>query len=111
MDLTPKVYVIAGIITTVAAQIFLKRGGAFEAFKRNWLICIFLSLFFYAISFLTYYLALKHYDISMIQPIMMVSIVALIALYGFMVGESFNTLKLFGIVLAVLSIFFISGSP
>lgn len=110
MNLTPKVFVIAGILTTVAAQIFLKRGGAFELLRRNWLICIGSSLFFYAMSFLSYYLALKHYEISTIQPIMMASIVALIALYGVMAGESFNYLKAFGIVLAVLSIVLISRS-
>ena len=110
MHLPSQLYVIIGIATTAVAQIFLKRGGAFETFKINWLILIFLSLFFYAMSFLSYYIALKHYDISTIQPIMMASIVALIALYGFIVGESFNYIKLSGILLAILSIVLISKS-
>ena len=110
MNFPPQLYVIIGIITTAVAQIFLKRGGALETFKTNWLIFISLSLFFYAISFLSYYIALKHYDISTLQPIMMVGIVALIALYGFTVGESFNYIKFSGIILAILSIFLISKS-
>jgi len=110
LHLPSQLYVIIGIITTAIAQILLKRGGALETFKINWLIFIFLSLFFYAMSFISYYIALKHHDISTIQPIMMVSIVTLITLYGFTVGEGFNYSKLSGILLAILSIFLILKS-
>ena len=110
INLNPKLYVIIGVITTAAAQIFLKRGGGVETYKTDWFIYILLSLFFYFCSFLTYYMALKYFNISTIQPIMMVSIVAIIALYGFTMGEKFNYVKLSGIILATLSIFLIVKS-
>lgn len=106
--LNPKIYVILGIITTVIAQILLKRAGGVDPYKANWLILVSLSIFFYVLAFVSYYFALKNFDISTIQPIMMASILTLIAVYGFLVGESFNYLKLLGIILAVLSIFLIS---
>jgi multidrug transporter EmrE-like cation transporter len=110
MHLNPKMYVILGIVTTVIAQISLKRAGGVDPFKSNWLTLISLSISFYVLSFVSYYFALRNFDISTIQPIMMVSIVALIALYGFAAGESFNYFKLFGVIMAVFSIFLISKS-
>jgi multidrug transporter EmrE-like cation transporter len=110
MHFSPKMYVILGIITTVIAQISLKRAGGVDTLKSNWLILVSLSLSFYVMSFVSYYFALRNFDISTIQPIMMASIVTLIALYGFAVGESFNYLKAIGILLAAFSIFLISKS-
>jgi drug/metabolite transporter (DMT)-like permease len=103
-------FVILGIISTAVAQIFLKRSSSYEILGTNWILCLFLSLSSYAISFLTYYLALRYYDISKISPIMMASIVSLVAVYGFYAGEQFNFTKLFGIVLAAVSVFLISRS-
>jgi uncharacterized membrane protein len=110
MYIYSKLYVIIGIITTVAAQILLKIAGSHEIFKARWFFYIILSLSFYSISFLAYYMALRYFEISKVQPIMMVSIVSLVALYGFVVGESFNHLKLSGIILAIIAIFLISKS-
>lgn len=106
--ISPIYYVIAGIITTVTAQIILKLAGQFDTFKIKWFLFIFISLFSYAISFISYYMALKYFDISKIGPIMVSSTVALIALYGFATGEPFNNLKISGIVLAIISIFLIA---
>jgi len=103
-------YVILGILTTVAAQIFLKIAGSYDILKLKWLLFIFFSLFSYGISFLTYYLALTYFDISKISPIIMASCVVLIALYGFTTGEPFNNLKLSGIALAIISIFLLAKS-
>jgi len=110
MDLNPKVYVISGIIVTVAAQIALKRAGGYDPFKIDWFVLILLSIFFYLVSFVSYYFALRSFDISTVQPIMMASIVTLIALYGFAVGESFNYFKAVGIIMAIVSVFLISKS-
>lgn len=110
MHLNPKIYVILGIVTTVIAQISLKRAGGVDSFKTNWFMLVSLSMLFYALSFISYYFALRSFDISTIQPIMMASIVTLIALYGFAFGESFNYFKLSGIILAVFSIFLILKS-
>ncbi len=108
--ISPIYYVIAGIITTVTAQIFLKVAGQCNLFKIKWFLFIFISLSSYAISFLSYYMALKYFDISKIGPIMMASTVALIALYGFTTGEPFNNLKISGIIMAIISVFLISKS-
>ena len=108
IQIDAKLFVISGIITTAIAQISLKRAGSLEALTFNW-GCLFLaSIFFYGISFVSYYFALKSFDISTVQPIMMVSIVALITIYGFFAGENFNYYKFFGIAMACFSIILIS---
>jgi len=104
----PRLYVIIGIVTTAIAQISLKRAGGEQQFVQGWFIWLFLSAVFYMMSFVSYYLSLRYYDISTVQPIMMVSILAMITLYGFISGESFNYYKFAGIVVSVLSIFLIS---
>ena len=101
---SPISYIVVGIITSVAAQILLKVAGQCNVFKIKWFLYVFVSLSSYAIAFISYYMALKYFDISKVAPIMMASTVALIALYGFAIGEPFNHLKLSGIVLAIVSI-------
>jgi drug/metabolite transporter (DMT)-like permease len=110
VTLPPPLYVFIGIVATSAAQIFLKIAGTHEIFSARWSIYIFLSLATYSVSFASYYMALLHFDISKISPIMMASIVSLVALYGFAVGETFNYLKVTGIAFAILAIFLISKS-
>ena len=102
-------YVISGILITAAAQIFLKMGSSLEAFRRRWFFYLFLSLCCYFLSFVSYYLVLKYFEISKISPIMMAGIISLVALYGFLTGESLSFLRLLGIVLALLSIVLISA--
>ena len=110
LSLHPSLFVVVGIVTSALAQILLKRGSAFELLELKWIFWIVLSAISYFIAFLAYYLALKFYDISKISPVMMVSIVSLVAAYGFLTGESFRFVKLFGIILAIVSIFLISKS-
>jgi drug/metabolite transporter (DMT)-like permease len=99
-----------GIITSAAAQIFLKIGSSFELFQFRWYLHLVFSLLSYAIAFFSYYLALKYFDISKISPIMMASIVSIVAIYGFFAGESFTYSKIFGIALSFVAIFLISKS-
>lgn len=108
LSINPKLYVIMGILTTAIAQISLKQSSGIEHFKLSWFVFIFLSMAFYLLSFVSYYFALRSFDISTVQPIMMVSIVALITIYGFFAGEAFNYYKIFGIIMACLSIILIS---
>jgi len=110
MAIEPKLYVIIGIITTVIAQISLKRAGGEQSFVIAWYIWLILSAVFYAMSFVSYYFSLKHFDISTVQPIMMISIVALITVYGFISGESFSYYKIMGITVSLLSIYLIFKS-
>jgi drug/metabolite transporter (DMT)-like permease len=104
----PLGYVLLGIAVTAAAQIVLKSGTRHVPLEGTWFAYIGTSLFLYGLSFLTYYLALRYYDISTIQPIMTVSIMAIIAIYGLLAGEAFGSKKAIGIVLGVASVFFIS---
>lgn len=108
--INPLLYVVVGIITTVTAQIFLKIAGQLDLFKIKWFLFIFISLSSYGLSFVSYYMAVKHFDISKISPLMMAGTMVLIALYGFLTGESFNQMKISGIVLAIIAIFLLSGS-
>lgn len=108
--LNPAIYVVIGIIVTAAAQIFLKRSSAYEVFALKGLLYLSMSIFCYLMSFISYYLALKYFDISKISPIMMIGIVSLVAVYGFLAGESFNFIKVSGIILAIISIVLILNS-
>jgi drug/metabolite transporter (DMT)-like permease len=109
-SLNPILFVFFGIITSAAAQIFLKIGSSFELFQFRWYLHLVFSLLSYAIAFFSYYLALKYFDISKISPIMMASIVSIVAIYGFLSGESFTYSKIFGIILSFVAIFLISKS-
>ncbi len=109
-SINPILYVVIGIFITAAAQILLKRGSSFEILKPKWLLFLFLSLSCYSMSFIAYYLALRYFDISKISPIMMSSIICIITVYGFLSGEQINVSRLFGIVLAIISIIFIYKS-
>ena len=108
MTIEPKLYVIIGIVTTVIAQISLKRAGGEQSFASTWYVWLCLSAVFYAMSFVSYYFSLRYYNISTVQPIMMVSIVAMITLYGFFTGESFSYYKFAGILVSIVSILLIS---
>jgi drug/metabolite transporter (DMT)-like permease len=108
--INPIYYVIIGIIITATAQILLKLGSSHEILKLKWLVFLFFSLFCYSLSFVTYYLALRYYDISKISPIMMSSIICIITVYGFVSGEHINLSRIFGIGLAIISIIFINRS-
>jgi len=107
-EINPKLYVIIGIATTALAQISLKLSSGIMHFQFNWFIFIFMSISFYLMSFVSYYFALRSFDISTVQPIMMVSIVALITCYGFFAGENFNLYKVSGIIMACISVVLIS---
>jgi len=110
MRVDPRFFVILGIFSSAAAQIFLKRGSGYDALRFTWVVYIFSSLILYCVAFFCYYIALKYYEISMIATIMMISILALIALYGLVVGENLNYQRVIGIVLAIASIYLVGRS-
>ncbi len=108
--INPVLYVVLGVLITAAAQILLKIGSSFEILKTKWFIYLFLSLSCYSVSFVAYYLALRYFDISKISPIMMSSIICIITVYGFFSGEQINLSRIFGILMAIISIIFIYKS-
>jgi drug/metabolite transporter (DMT)-like permease len=110
MNIDAKIYIIVGIISTAIAQISLKVSSGYNILNVKWVMWVLVSLFSYVISFVSYYMALKFFDISKVQPIMMAGIISIISLYGFAVGESFNRLRLAGILLSIVSVYLISKS-
>jgi uncharacterized membrane protein len=110
LAISDKMYVVVGILATALAQISLKKAGQYEVMHLKWGVYLLLSLVSYVVSFLAYYMALKFFDISKVQPIMMASIVSIIALYGFFIGENFSHLRILGIILAIISVVLISKS-
>jgi len=110
MILSPISYVLIGITTTSIAQIVLKVGSSTEVLSKKWLFFLMISLFSYSVAFLCYYLALKYFDISRISPIMTVSTVAIVVLFGFLSGEQFNITKVLVILIAFVSIFLLLKS-
>lgn len=110
MNIDPRLYVVIGIASTALAQILLKVSGTHTVMQAKWIVTLLLSLVIYAVSFVSYYMALKFFEISKVQPIMMASILSIIALYGFAVGEDLNRLRVAGILLSILSIVLITKS-
>jgi len=110
MNMTGTYCVLVGIASTALAQIALKLAGKHTVLHLKWSLWLLLSLTAYAVSFLTYYMALKSFDISKVQPIMMAGIVTIISLYGFATGENFDRMRLSGVILSIISIFLISKS-
>jgi len=110
MNIDPRIYVVIGIASTALAQILLKISGTHAVMQAKWIVTLLLSLVVYAVSFLSYYMALKFFEISKVQPIMMASILSIIAIYGFAVGEDLNRLRVAGILLSILSIVLITKS-
>lgn len=110
MIIDAKAYVIVGVLSTALAQISLKIASALTILQMKWALWLLVSLLAYCVSFFSYYMALKFFDISKVQPIMMAGIISIISLYGFASGEDLNRLRLAGIVLSIISIFLISKS-
>jgi drug/metabolite transporter (DMT)-like permease len=110
MNIDARTYVVVGILSTAMAQISLKISSAHTALQMKWALWLLLSLLSYGMSFFSYYMALKNFDISKVQPIMMAGIISIISLYGFAAGEDFNRFRLAGVVLSIISIFLISKS-
>lgn len=97
-------YIGAGIICSSAAQICMKLATSHEVLRLPWVSLIFLSIFSYSLSFLMYYLALKHFPISRVSPIMTVGVVMLVVLFGVFAGEVLSLQQILGILLGILAI-------
>jgi len=109
-QISPISFALLAILCTAIAQIVLKISSASEIMSRKWLLLLMVSLSSYVISFVSYYLALKYFDLSKIAPITMVSTVSIVALYGFLAGETFSFIRFSGIMMSIISIIFIYHS-
>lgn len=98
------VYIIAGVLFSTVAQIFMKVATGHEALRIPWLALIGGSIVAYLGSFVMYYLALKHFPISKVSPVMTVGVVVLVVAFGILTGEILTTRQMTGILFGVLSL-------
>jgi len=82
----------------------MKLATSQDVLRFPWISLIFLSIFSYSVSFFMYYLALKHFPISRVSPIMTVGVVMLVVLFGVFAGEVLSLQQSLGIFLGVLAI-------
>ncbi len=101
------VYVVGGILSSSLAQICMKRATLFESSQIHWIVYIFGSLLCYLLSFSAYYLALRHFSISKISPVMTLGVVLLVVAYGMWAGETVTFKHALGILLSAVAIFLI----
>ena len=109
-NISPVAYIVAGIASTSIAQIVMKIGSSSDVLSKRWLAYLCGSAITYFISFVCYYLALKHYDVSKVSPIMMIGTMLIITVFGFYSGENINGMRIAGIVLAISCIVVMSIS-
>ena len=103
-------YVVGGILCSSLAQVCLKRATSFESNKIWWMLYLGMSILAYVVAFATYYLALRHFSISKIAPVMTVGVIIIIVAYGMWAGESVTARHAIGIVLGLLAILVIVSS-
>lgn len=108
--ISPVAYIVAGIVSTSIAQIGMKIGSSSDVLSNRWLAYLCGSAITYLISFVCYYLALKHYDVSKVSPIMMIGTMLIITVFGLYSGENINGMRVMGIVLAISCIVVMSIS-
>ena len=101
---TKLVPVISGVLFSSLAQLNLKKASQVAMDSVEWYGVLLLSLLCYAISFVSYYYALKYFPLSRIGPIMTVGVVTLVVLFGLMAGEIINWRQGLGICLSLFAI-------
>lgn len=106
----PVFFVLYGIVASSAAQIILKCSSFYYPINLKVTSLLLVSIFIYFTAFGSYYFALRHYEISRISPMMTVSTLSIVTIFGYLIGENFNYQKIFGILLAIISIIFITKS-
>ncbi len=101
------IFVLGGILCSSLAQIILKRATLLEAREAVWLLYIGGSASCYLISFAAYYMALRHFQISRISPVMTVGVVLIVVAYGYWMGETVTARHSLGVLFGIISIMLI----
>lgn len=101
---TKLVPVISGILFSSLAQLNLKKASQVMMSSMEWYGVLLLSIICYAISFLSYYYALKYFPLSRIGPVMTVGVVTLVVLFGMLTGEIINWRQGLGICMSIFAI-------
>ena len=109
MTLSPPWFVAGGILATALAQVLLKQSSHHSVLSASWLSFTGMAAASYALSFLLYALVLRTYPLNKIYPAMTVAQIAIITLYGLVIGESIDLRQAAGLLLAGVAIYLILG--
>lgn len=110
MPTIPPPWLVAiGIVATALAQILLKQSSFQEVLSSGWLLFVGIAGASYALSFLLYTLILKTYPLNKVYPAMTVAQIAIVTVYGLMIGEVVDARHAVGLLLAVVAVYLILG--
>lgn len=99
---------IAGILSAVLAQFFIKSASMKEPFSKNWITFLLLSIFSYGVAFLLQVLIFRYFPLSKIAPVMAIAIMTLVFISGiWFFGESIAIKQIVGIIFGIIAIFLI----
>ncbi|HNZ27479.1 MAG TPA: DMT family transporter [Spirochaetota bacterium] len=101
------VLLIAGIIPSAMAQILLKFASNYPLKTPMWFLFIFLSLCSYGLSFILYTIIFKYFPVSVASPVMTVSVMLAVFIFGWIIGETISPRQLLGLACGVASIILI----
>lgn len=109
LTMSPPWFVAIGIVATALAQILLKQSSYHDVLSAGWLIFVAIAAAAYALSFLLYAVVLKTYALNKIYPAMTVAQIAIVTVYGQLIGESIDLRHAAGLALATVAIYLILG--
>jgi drug/metabolite transporter (DMT)-like permease len=96
--------IVMGALVSAAAQVSLKKSSSFMNWSRGWLLFLLVSCILYGISLLIYLYLLRLYPISKIYPVTTLTVILLVTLYGFFMGEGISSRHIIGLALGAGSI-------
>ena len=99
--------IVAGIIPSALAQIFLKKASFYELKSFNWFLFVGFSGFSYFLSFVLYFFILKNFPISKVSPVMTICVMLIVVSFGFFIGEKITIKHILGIILGLSSVYLI----
>lgn len=99
--MTSVLAVVVGVLTSAAAQLLIKRAAAHALLSPAWIAWMSASGVSYAASFVLYSVVLRRFSISVISPVMTVSVMCTVVLAGVLMGETLGVRQWAGLVLGV----------
>lgn len=101
--------ILSGILFSALAQVLIKKASDFGMATLNWFLYMGLSGMSYCISFILYAMILKRFPISKISPVMTIGVMILVVVVGLAMGESMERKQLLGLLIGLISIYFMLG--
>ncbi len=100
--------VVAGIVASALAQICMKMASG-SANKLQWAFFVGSSIASYGGAFVLYYICLKFYPISRLSPVMTISTMLLVVVFGVVMNEKVYMRQSLGIIFGIASILLIAS--